>query len=381
MMWPALVLLLLVARVASTDTPVQAENVCRERLSDSDETTQVVVCRYHFLFVGGMPHSGTSFLNYLLQQEFEPWLSGHHFDRAVNDEGQWLQTVYKRSGGSCQWAFDPELRLTGKSDLISSVSRAAIFSRWGDHWNLSKPVLLEKTPQNIMKMQFLQAMFPRASFIMIVRHPLATHKHWMKTWNCAPARCYVQAMINSLDHWLYLHYSLRADLADVRDHTIVQYEHFAANHMQYMANFEEHLRNAVGLPPIHNFKLSVSETGARRRLGYRGKISEIRVESSKTREKWIKVWDAVEWTSWKNTTRALDSYGPLVGEFGYSLRRLGKIDNDKFRRTFRSAINFSDSAFWANLPRGWSHSLHNTPHAHLHRNTPCDGRVINTPQY
>ena len=33
-------------------------------------------------------------------------------------------------------------------------------------------MLVEKSPPNIVRMRYLQALFPRASFVMILRHPV-----------------------------------------------------------------------------------------------------------------------------------------------------------------------------------------------------------------
>jgi hypothetical protein len=62
--------------------------------------------------------------------------------------------------------------LTEASPLATEESARKLFEEWSPYWDLSRPVLLEKSPPNLLKTRFLQALFPGSSFIVIVRHPI-----------------------------------------------------------------------------------------------------------------------------------------------------------------------------------------------------------------
>ena len=63
----------------------------------------------------------------------------------------------RRPSGLGQYAFALSSHLTETSPLVSDGSRRQLMSEWGWHWNLSRPVLLEKTPTNMLTSRALQA--------------------------------------------------------------------------------------------------------------------------------------------------------------------------------------------------------------------------------
>jgi len=92
------------------------------------------------------------------------------------DEGQHLQTVFPNAafyGGPGEFAFNADSYLDEKSGIISEANRSKLIKEWSKHWDLTKAVLLEKSPPNLIRTRFLQAMFPGAYFITVVRHPVA----------------------------------------------------------------------------------------------------------------------------------------------------------------------------------------------------------------
>ena len=61
-----------------------------------------------------------------------------------------------------------------RSYLISDdKQRQKLFDEWSQNWDLSKQFLVEKSPPNIIRTRFLQAMYPNASFVTILRDPIA----------------------------------------------------------------------------------------------------------------------------------------------------------------------------------------------------------------
>ena len=128
---------------------------------------------HRFVFLAGLHRSGTTLLARLLAAH--PEISGFSGTGVPADEGQHLQSVYPVAatyGGPGRFGFAPESHLTEASPLASAENARAIFEQWAPHWDLERPVLLEKSPPNLLKTRFLQALFPRSAFVVIVRHPI-----------------------------------------------------------------------------------------------------------------------------------------------------------------------------------------------------------------
>lgn len=102
-------------------------------------------------------------------------MSGFSGTGVEEDEGQHLQDVYpaaREHGGAGRFAADGRSRLTESSPLATPSNARRLMEQWAPHWDLSRPVLVEKSPPNIVRMRFLQALFPQASFVVVVRHPV-----------------------------------------------------------------------------------------------------------------------------------------------------------------------------------------------------------------
>src|SRR4029077_19555861 len=129
--------------------------------------------KHRFVFLAGLHRSGTTLLARLLAGH--PEISGFSGTGVPADEGQHLQTVYPPAsvyGGPGRFGFAPESHLTEDSPLVSEENARAIFEQWSEHWDLTRPVLLEKSPPNLLKTRFLQALYPGSAFVVIVRHPI-----------------------------------------------------------------------------------------------------------------------------------------------------------------------------------------------------------------
>ena len=57
---------------------------------------------------------------------------------------------------------------------IDAASATRLYAQWSVWWDTARPVLVEKTPENLLMGPFLQAAFgaPRTSFVFVMRHPL-----------------------------------------------------------------------------------------------------------------------------------------------------------------------------------------------------------------
>lgn len=173
---------------------------------------------HQLVFVGGLHRSGTSLLHRLLSSH--PDVSGFHDTGVEEDEGQHLQSVFptaRAHGGPGRFAFDPASHLTESSPLVTDANRQRLWQQWSAHWRMEAGVLVEKSPPNLVRMRFLQAMFPDAAFVMMTRHPvavaLATRKWARRSW-----------LGRLVAHNLRAYEIMRADLPHVRSAMVVRYE-------------------------------------------------------------------------------------------------------------------------------------------------------------
>jgi hypothetical protein len=168
------------------------------------------------LFIGGLHRSGTSLLHATLRAHSE--ISGFAGTGAPEDEGQHLQTVFPIGlafGGPGRFGFDPRAYMDENHPLATPASAAMLAAEWGRYWDLTKPVLIEKTPLNLIRMRFFQKLFPDARFILLLRHPVvvayATWKftglpihmlieHGLRCYECALAD------VPALSHFHRVHY-------------------------------------------------------------------------------------------------------------------------------------------------------------------------------
>ena len=169
------------------------------------------------VFIGGLHRSGTSLLFQALREH--PLVSGFRDTGVPEDEGQHLQSVYppaRAHGGPGHFGFAPQAHLTEASPLVTDYSRETLLREWGVHWDLTKPVLLEKSPPNLIRTRFLQALFPSSSFLMLLRHPLAV-AYATKKWTNA-------SLSSLIEHWLLCYSTFDRDRQHLKSSYIVRYE-------------------------------------------------------------------------------------------------------------------------------------------------------------
>lgn len=176
-----------------------------------------------YVFIGGLHRSGTSLLHSILKHH--PDISGFHDTGVPEDEGQHLQTVFppaKAFGGPGKFVFHPDAYLDETSPLITDENRECLLKEWSTHWDTRKPVLIEKSPPNLIRSRFFQALFPRSKFIFVVRHPIpvtfATRK-WTPDSSVA----------SLLHHWSTAHRILLQDLPHLQHSLLLRYEDMVTN--------------------------------------------------------------------------------------------------------------------------------------------------------
>lgn len=182
-----------------------------------------------FVFVAGLHRSGTSILFKTLRDH--PEISGFEKTRVPEDEGQHLQSVFataKKYGGAGRFGFDPASYLDETSPLATEENARKLFSEWSPHWDLTRTCLLEKSPPNLVRTRFFQALFPNSYFVVLTRHPaamaFAEHKYKRDL-----------SIRHLLEHWLVTHERFDADRPHLRRVRVVKYEDFVASPAEELA--------------------------------------------------------------------------------------------------------------------------------------------------
>ncbi|EOD17741.1 hypothetical protein EMIHUDRAFT_102450 [Emiliania huxleyi CCMP1516] len=223
------------------------------RLSAAE--AEAMARRHRFLFIAGPHRGGTTLLWRLLR--LHPQV-GAFAERTDGDfsEGAFLQSVMPTFGvgreredclragvrrvgspparGVGRYGFDPGAHLTEASPLASLASRDALLSQWGYYWGeagLERPLLLEKTPTNMLTARLLQSLFaPRTSFLVVTRHPLAVALAQHRITSCGgggggggPPEAVGEAVL----HWALTHTVLQRDLPALSSARVVRYEDLA----------------------------------------------------------------------------------------------------------------------------------------------------------
>lgn len=194
---------------------------------------------HRFIFIGGVHRSGTSYTARSVASN--PAVSGFQGTGVQEDEGEHLQSVYPHSwdfGGMGRFAFRPEMHLTETSPLIDDRARGILWEEWGRHWDLSRPVLLEKSPPNLLKMRFLQALFPNSGQVLVIRHPVSVVLSSLK-WRTSLNGLFAAHRI--IDHWLAANEIAMADAPKIERLHVLRYEDLVADPDLEMGRLSEAL--------------------------------------------------------------------------------------------------------------------------------------------
>jgi hypothetical protein len=174
------------------------------------------------LFIIGLHRSGTSIVHEVIRDS--PGVSGFQDTGVREDEGQHLQDIVatdRQLGGVGRFSFHPDCYLDENS-LQVAIARRHLLCQWYQHWEPTAELFVEKSPVNIMRTRFLQAVFPNARFLIILRHPIANSMALTK-WT--PGRL---TMTKAVRNWINCYQTLYVDSVHLHKKAWIHYETLVA---------------------------------------------------------------------------------------------------------------------------------------------------------
>ena len=127
-----------------------------------------------YCFIAGLHRSGTTLTEHLLQATCD--VSVLRADVPEN-EGQHLQDVVPaaiRLGGPGRFAFSTEMHTPVATGAAAEDQRARLLACWTPWVTGDAPLLVEKSPPNLVRIPWLRSVFPGARFLIVTRDPRAS---------------------------------------------------------------------------------------------------------------------------------------------------------------------------------------------------------------
>jgi len=247
------------------------------------------------IFIGGLHRSGTSLIHEIIKGH--PAISGFSNTGVPKDEVQHLQSLFpsaKMLGGPGHFGFNPNAHMDENHLLATQENANKLFLEWGRYWDLSKNILIEKSPPNLLRTRFLQYLFPECAFIVIIRHPIAVGIATQK-WRKAN-------MSSLLKHSLVCYKRFFNDMPFLNKLYIIRYEELVLNPIEEI----EKLLSWAGLDN-YNFNIDVTDCN----------------------KKYFSLWNTVERDSFfsNNNAEICDQFDTNMKAYGYSLYEPFTLNN------------------------------------------------------
>ena len=263
-----------------------------------------------YVFVCGLHRSGTSLLGRNIARLEN--CTGFKDTGVTEDEGQFLQDIYPISkiyGGAGRFGFNPRAHLTETSPLRTPENALKLRQSWERYWDQSKGICVEKTPGNLLKTRFLQAMFPESYFIVIRRHPVSVsmaNQKWKRD---------VAAIHILFEHWLHCHGLFDEDRKHLKHVYELSYEDYVSDPGKYHREIAAFIGSKV--PE----ELMEEVTAAYNRKYF---------------SRWSELLNKSPLKAYYRFVAA--KYEPLFARYGYSLTRDCGVNEEQVREASRIGV-------------------------------------------
>ena len=110
--------------------------------------------------------------------------------------------------------------------FANEEARDKVYAEWRRYWNVTKPILVEKSPRHMLMTRLLQYWFTpeHTFFVVVMRHPLATME---VAWTMPKRRNFTDCGEFAIKHWLFIHNKLFEDLPYLNNVVLFQFERLA----------------------------------------------------------------------------------------------------------------------------------------------------------
>ena len=191
-----------------------------------------------FLFILSPPYCGSTLLNQILSSSRA--VSANH-DKGTR-EGQklpFVREVMYDIGGIKRW------------DEALDFDWEFIKKEWMKYWDITRPILLEKSPPNIIRTQSIQNFFKPTYFIVFYRNPYAQCESIIRKYNATP----IEAAKKTIRRLTYQ----KNNLESLRNTLQLSYEELTENPEQTILRFRAWLPELSDINidqkfSAHNFK-------------------------------------------------------------------------------------------------------------------------------
>lgn len=269
----------------------------RTYANDPEGRAKLTVDARRLVFVGGLHRSGTTVLGRILADH--PEVSGFSETRATEDEGQHLQSVYApatKHGGPGRFARARSAHLTEMPQSVADDHAVRLLADWVPHWDLSRRLLVEKSPPNLIMGRYLQSTFPGSALIVILRHPIVvalSTKKWAR----------FTSLPELVEHWFLAHDTLQEDAQVLERLKVIRYEDLMNEPQDTLQEIEEFL----GLASPLDFE---------------------RLEPTRS-SRYVEAWEAMaNGTILQQRRRRVieERFGSRISSFGYHVDDLNQLD-------------------------------------------------------
>jgi hypothetical protein len=198
------------------------------------------LAKHNYIFICSLHRSGAKVLHKMLAEH--PSISGFNQESVYEDSEQELNDIYPPSrlfGGIGKFCFNNSARMDEKHPLLENSEDISekLLKAWQPHWEIEKKYLIQKSPTNIIRSGFLQALFPSAKFIFITRHPAVTAFASRKWCN--------SGIPELIKHWITAHELMLHDYQKLGQAIIIRYEDLLSD----KENTLKSIWNFLTIPP------------------------------------------------------------------------------------------------------------------------------------